>query len=185
MNIESLEIPEVLILTPNRHGDERGFFSETYAEHAWQAAGLNHLRFVQDNHVYSAQAGTIRGLHYQIPPHAQAKLVRVSRGAILDVAVDIRRASSTFGRHVSSVISAEAWNQILIPEGFAHGYATLEPDTDVLYKVSDFYAPDTERSICWNDPSIGIDWKIHADEAVVSEKDRDSPLLSEAVDLFD
>ena len=185
MNIESLEIPEILIITPDRRGDERGFFSETYTDRTWQAAGLAHLRFVQDNHVYSAQAGTIRGLHYQIPPHAQAKLVRVSRGAVLDVVLDIRRRSPTFGRHVSSVISADAWNQIFIPEGFAHGYATLEPDTEVLYKTSDFYAPDSERSICWNDPALGIDWKFHEDVAVVSEKDRANPLLTDAVDLFD
>ena len=185
MNLESLELPEILILTPDRHSDERGFFSETYTERAWRAAGLDPVRFVQDNHVFSAQTGTIRGLHYQIPPHAQAKLVRVSRGSILDIAVDIRRSSPTFGQHVSSVISAEAWNQILIPEGFAHGYATLEPDTVVFYKVSDFWARESERSICWNDPAIGIDWKITEDHALVSTKDRNNPLLSEAVDLFD
>ena len=185
LNIESLEIPEILIITPDRHGDERGFFSETYTDRIWQAAGLAHLQFVQDNHASSAQAGTIRGLHYQIPPHAQAKLVRVSRGAVLDVVLDIRRRSPTFGRHVTSVISAEAWNQIFIPQGFAHGYATLEPDTEVLYKTSDFYAPDSERSICWNDPALGIDWKFLEDVAVVSEKDRANPRLIDAVDLFD
>ena len=178
------ELPEVLILTPKRFDDARGFFSETYNERLWQELGLD-LRFVQDNHSHSAQPGTVRGLHYQVPPHAQDKLVRVTRGAILDVAVDIRVGSPTFGRHVSTVISAEAWNQTLVPAGFAHGYATLEPDTEVFYKTTDFYAPDCERAIRWNDPAIGIEWGLAQGLAVVSEKDAQAPLLADAVDLFD
>ena len=184
MNVKPSELPEVLILTPKRFDDARGFFSETYNERLWQELGLD-LRFVQDNHSHSAQPGTVRGLHYQVPPHAQDKLVRVTRGAILDVAVDIRVGSPTFGRHVSTVISAAEWNQILVPAGFAHGYATLEPDTEVFYKTNDFYAPDCERAIRWNDPAIGIEWGLAQGQAVVSERDAQAPLLADAVDLFD
>ena len=184
MNVKPSELPEVLILTPKHFDDARGFFSETYNERLWQELGLD-LRFVQDNHSHSAQPGTVRGLHYQVPPHAQDKLVRVTRGAILDVAVDIRVGSPTFGRHVSTVISAAEWNQILVPAGFAHGYATLEPDTEVFYKTTDFYAPDCERAIRWNDLAIGIEWGLAQEQAVVSERDAQAPLLADAVDLFD
>ena len=184
VNVKPSELPEVLVLTPKRFDDTRGFLSETYNEQRWREVGID-LRFVQDNHTHSAEPGTVRGLHYQVPPHAQDKLVRVTRGAILDVAVDIRVGSPTFGRHVSTVISAEAWNQILVPAGFAHGYATLEPDTEVFYKTTDFYAPDYERAIRWNDPAIGIEWGLAEGEAVVSERDSQAPLLAEAVDLFD
>ena len=184
MNVKPSELPEVLILTPKRFDDARGFFSETYNERLWQELGID-LRFVQDNHSHSAQPGTVRGLHYQLPPHAQDKLVRVIRGAILDVAVDIRVGSPTFGRHVGTVISAAEWNQILVPAGFAHGYATLEPDTEVFYKTTDFYAPDCERAIRWNDPGIGIEWGLAPGQAVVSERDAQAPLLADAIDLFD
>ena len=184
MNVKPLELPEVLVLTPKRFADERGFLSETYNERLWHEHGID-LRFVQDNHSHSAQPGTVRGLHYQVPPHAQGKLVRVTRGAILDVVVDIRVGSPTFGRHVSTVISAAKWNQILVPAGFAHGYATLEPDTEVLYKTTDFYTPDFERAIRWNDPAIGIEWGLAGGQAVVSERDALAPLLADAVDLFD
>ena len=184
MNVKPSELPEVLILTPKRFDDARGFFSETYNERLWQKLGID-LRFVQDNHSHSAQPGTVRGLHYQVPPHAQDKLVRVTRGAILDVAVDIRVGSPTFGRHVRTVISAAEWNQILVPAGFAHGYATLEPDTEVFYKTTDFYAPDLERAVRWNDPAIGIEWGLAQGQAVVSDRDAQAPLLADAVDLFD
>jgi len=184
VNVKPSELPEVLILTPKRFDDARGFFSETYNERLWQELGID-LRFVQDNHSRSAEPGTVRGLHYQLPPHAQDKLVRVTRGAILDVAVDIRVGSPTFGRHVSIVISAAEWNQILVPAGFAHGYATLEPDTEVFYKTTDFYAPDFERAIRWNDPAIGIEWGLAHGQAVVSDRDAQAPLLAAAVDLFD
>ena len=184
MNVKPSELPEVLILTPKRFDDARGFFSETYNERLWQKLGID-LRFVQDNHSHSAQPGTVRGLHYQVPPHAQDKLVRVTRGAIFDVAVDIRVGSPTFGRHVRTVISAAEWNQILVPAGFAHGYATLEPDTEVFYKTTDFYAPDLERAVRWNDPAIGIEWGLAQGQAVVSDRDAQAPLLADAVDLFD
>jgi dTDP-4-dehydrorhamnose 3,5-epimerase len=184
VNVKPSELPEVLILTPERFDDARGFFSETYNERLWQEIGID-LRFVQDNHSHSAEPGTVRGLHYQLPPHAQNKLVRVPRGAILDVAVDIRVASPTFGRHVRTVISAAEWNQILVPAGFAHGYATLEPDTEVFYKTTYFFAPDCERAIRWNDPAIGIEWGLAQGQAVVSERDAQAPLLADAIDLFD
>jgi len=184
VNVNPSAIPEVLVLTPNRFSDARGFFSETYNEQLWREAGID-LGFVQDNHAYSVKPGTVRGLHYQLPPHAQGKLVRVTRGAILDVALDIRMGSPTFGQHVSTVISAEAWNQILVPAGFAHGYATLEPDTEVFYKTTAFYAPESERSIRWDDPAIGIEWGLAEGQAVVSDKDADAPLLADATDLFE
>jgi dTDP-4-dehydrorhamnose 3,5-epimerase len=158
-----------LLITPRRHGDERGFFSETYSARALEAEGVT-LAFVQDNHVLTEKAGTVRGLHFQAPPHAQDKLVRVTRGRIFDVAVDIRRGSPAYGRHVAAELSAEAWNQLLVPKGFAHGYCTLEPGTEVIYKTSDFYAPQSESGFLWNDPSLGIPWPEIAG-TVVSERD--------------
>jgi dTDP-4-dehydrorhamnose 3,5-epimerase len=173
----------VLILRPKRHGDARGFFSETWNRVAFADAGLD-LDFVQDNHAYSADAGTLRGLHFQIPPSAQAKLVSCPQGAIYDVAVDLRRASPSFGRHVGVVVSAAAWNQILVPIGFAHGYCTLEPDTVVVYKVTAPYAPERERGLRWDDPALGIDWPLEAGRAILSERDRKWPLLADLRDLF-
>lgn len=178
MDIERLEIPDVLLLKPRRHGDDRGFFSETYSHRTLAEAGV-HIDFVQDNHAYSAARGTLRGLHFQAPPHAQAKLIRVVRGAILDVAVDLRHGSPSFGRHVSVEISASAWNQILIPAGFGHGLCTLTDDTEVLYKVSDFYAPSHDLGVLWNDPDLGIDWPVTAADAILSDKDRRQPRLRE------
>ena len=182
--VESLPIPEVRIIRPKRHGDARGFFSETWSRRALAEAGID-IDFVQDNHAFSARAGTVRGLHFQTPPFAQAKLVRVVRGAIWDVAVDIRVGSPTYGRHVSAVISAKNWHQILIPVGFAHGLVTLEPDTEVLYKVSAPYAPDHDMGLLWNDPALGIDWPVAEGGAIVSEKDRRQPRLAEMPDWFD
>ena len=181
--VEPLAIPEVRIIRPRRHGDARGFFSETWSRQALAEAGIG-LDFVQDNHAFSAEAGTVRGLHFQIPPYAQAKLVRVVRGAILDVAVDIRAGSPTYGRHVAAVISAAEWNQILVPVGFAHGLATLEPGTEVLYKVSAPYSPAHDKGLLWNDPALGIDWPVGEAEAIVSDKDRRQPQLADLPDWF-
>ena len=178
MKIRETTIPEVLIISPQKHGDHRGFFSETYNYSAMQNAGLK-ISFVQDNQSLSAKAQTLRGLHYQAPPFAQDKLVRVIRGSILDVAVDIRRGSPTFGQHVAKVISAKEWNQIFVPKGFAHGFMTLEKDTEVLYKVSDYYAPEFDFGIKWNDPGLGINWGVSAASVTLSEKDENQPLLNE------
>jgi len=183
MQLIETDIPTVKILAPKKYGDHRGFFSETYSRKALRDVGID-LEFVQDNQSLSAENGTVRGLHYQLAPMAQDKLIRVTRGAILDIAVDIRRGSPTFGKHVSAVISAENWRQILVPVGFAHGFVTLEPGTEVLYKVTNYYSPKDERGIRWNDPKLGIDWAVSEAAAVLSEKDRKYPMLAEATDLF-
>jgi dTDP-4-dehydrorhamnose 3,5-epimerase len=184
VEVVETEIPDVKVLVAKKHGDHRGFFSETFRRSALAGAGLD-LDFVQDNHTLSAEQGTIRGLHFQVPPFAQHKLVRVASGAILDVAVDLRRSSPTFGRHVAVEISAAAWNQILVPVGFAHGFCTLEPDTQVLYKVTDYYAPEHDRGLLWNDPELGIAWPVPEGQAVLSERDRKHPRLKDLADLFD
>ncbi len=156
---------------PTKHGDHRGFFSEVYNRKSLADAGID-IDFVQDNHLLSAEKGVVRGLHFQAPPFAQDKLLRVLRGSVFDVAVDLRRGSPTYGQHVSAVISAEAWNQILVPIGFAHGFMALEPDTEVIYKVSNYYAPDHDNGFLWNDPDVGITWPIPEGEAILSDKDR-------------
>jgi dTDP-4-dehydrorhamnose 3,5-epimerase len=181
--VSPLALEEVLEVTPRKFGDDRGFFSETYNREGFAQAGIPH-EFVQDNHSYSAAKGVLRGLHYQLPPRAQDKLVRVVKGSILDVAVDIRKSSPTFGKWVSLVVSAGKWNQILVPKGFAHGFVTLEPDTEVVYKVTDLYSPDRDRSIRFDDPAIGIEWPIPASGIQLSEKDRNAPLLADA-EVFD
>lgn len=183
MDVVSLDIPDVKIIRPKKFGDHRGFFSETYTKKTFEAAGL-HYDFVQDNHSLSAEIGTVRGLHFQLPPFAQDKLVRVVRGAILDVAVDIRKGSPTFGRHVSAVISAADWNQILVPIGFAHGFCTLEPDTEVIYKVTNYYSAEHDRGLLWNDPELGIDWPVSADKARLSDKDHKHPTFAQLGDWF-
>lgn len=183
MDVISLAIPDVKIIRPKKFGDSRGFFSETYSKKAFEAAGL-HYDFVQDNQSLSAEVGTVRGLHFQLAPFAQDKLVRVVKGAILDVAVDIRKGSSTYGQHVAAVVSAEEWNQILVPIGFAHGFCTLEPDTEVIYKVTNFYSAEHDRGLLWNDPELGIDWPIAADKALLSDKDRKQPRLADLGDWF-
>jgi dTDP-4-dehydrorhamnose 3,5-epimerase len=182
MEIEATAIEDVKVILPRKFGDHRGFFSETYNRAAFAKAGLD-LDFVQDNHSLSAEPGTIRGLHFQSAPFAQDKLVRVTRGRILDVAVDIRRSSPTFGRHVAVELSAQNWKQLLVPVGFAHGFCTLEPDTEVLYKVTAYYAPEHDHGIAWDDPAIGIDWHLPGD-AVLSEKDRKHPRLADSPHLF-
>ena len=178
MRVEPLQIPDVRLITPPKFTDQRGFFSETYSRRVLADAGID-IEFVQDNQSLSLEAGTLRGLHFQRPPHVQAKLVRVTRGAILDVAVDIRHGSPTFGRHARAVLSAENWSQVLIPEGFAHGFCTLEANTEVLYKASDYYAPDHDMGLAWNDPALGIDWPVSEADATLSEKDRAQPLLAQ------
>ena len=183
-NVEKAEIPDIKIIVPKKFGDHRGFFSEIYNRRAFAELGLTQ-EFVQDNHAFSADRGTLRGLHFQSPPFAQDKLVRVMRGRILDVAVDLRKSSPTFGRHVAIEISAENWRLMFVPIGFAHGYVTLEPDTEVLYKVTNYYAPRNDHGVAWNDPALGIDWKIAADEVILSDKDRKQPLLAELPDFFD
>lgn len=177
MDIQPLAIPDVIVITPKKFGDERGFFSETYNIEAFAAAGIE-LNFVQDNHSLSVPRGTLRGLHFQKPPMAQDKLVRCVRGSILDVAVDIRAGSPTYGQHVSAIISAENWKQILVPKGFAHAFLTLEPDTEVAYKVTELYSRECDANILWSDPSLDIDWGIDHEHVVLSDKDRDAPLLS-------
>ncbi len=183
MNITSLDIPDIKLIRPEKHGDERGFFSETYKKTALAEAGIDDV-FVQDNHAFSAEAGTVRGLHFQIPPFAQGKLIRVVRGAILDVVVDIRVGSPTFGEYVSAIISAENWNQILLPVGFAHGLLTLEPNTEVLYKMTGDYSKKSDRGIYWNDPAIGIDWGIDAGSVILSQADKNLPILADLPQYF-
>ncbi|MEP9385696.1 dTDP-4-dehydrorhamnose 3,5-epimerase [Mesorhizobium sp. KR9-304] len=183
IEVRQLALPGVYEIVPARSEDHRGFFSETYSAARLAEKGID-LAFVQDNHSLSKAAGVLRGLHYQLPPFAQDKLVRVVRGTILDVAVDIRRNSPTFGAWLGLEVSAEKWNQILVPKGFAHGFVTLVPDTEVLYKVSERYAPEHERSIRFDDPAIGIDWLIPASGVTLSDKDRNAPLLADA-DVFE
>jgi dTDP-4-dehydrorhamnose 3,5-epimerase len=173
----------VLEILPVKHHDDRGFFSETYNAARFHAAGID-TTFVQDNHSYSQTRGVLRGLHYQTAPHAQDKLIRVVRGAIFDVAVDIRRSSPNFGKWVGVEISAEKWNQLLVPKGFAHGFLTLVADTEVVYKVSDVYSRVDDRAVRYDDPAIGIDWPALGSDYLLSSKDMDAPLMDNA-DLFD
>lgn len=183
MDVQALDIPDVLVLTPRRFSDNRGFFSESYKRSALAAIGIDAV-FLQENHSLSRCRGTVRGLHFQLPPMEQIKLVRVVRGAILDVVVDIRRASPTYGRHVTKVISAEAWNQIYVPAGFAHGFCTLEPDTEVVYLVSKEYSPEHDRGLLWNDPALGIVWPVSDGDAVLSDKDTRHPRLADLPQSF-
>ena len=183
MNIERLAISDLLLVTPKKHGDARGFFSETFRADEFGAHGVE-LAFIQDNHVHSTQKGVLRGLHYQTPPHAQGKLVRCSRGAILDIAVDIRVGSPTYGQHVAVELSAVNWRQLWVPPGFAHGYITLEEDCEVIYKVTDYYAPECDRGIAWDDPALKIDWRVAPTEITLSEKDKKQPLLETAEPAF-
>lgn len=176
LEVRKLGLEGVLEIRPRRFSDDRGFFSETYNAEAFAAAGID-LVFVQDNHSFSVKKGVLRGLHYQLAPRAQDKLVRVTKGAILDVAVDIRRSSPDFGKWIALEVSAEKWNQILVPKGFAHGFVTLSDDTEVLYKVTDTYSPEHDRSIRFDDPDIGIEWPLPAETLVLSEKDRNAPYL--------
>jgi dTDP-4-dehydrorhamnose 3,5-epimerase len=176
MQIEPTPLAGVMILRPRRFADSRGWFSEVWNRAELARAGIV-TDFVQDNHSQSREAGTVRGLHFQAPPHAQAKLVRCGRGRILDVAVDIRKGSPTYGHWTGVELSAEDGRQLYIPEGFLHGFATLAPDCEVLYKCSDSYAPDCDGAVRFDDPDLAIDWGIDPAAATLSDKDRAAPLF--------
>jgi dTDP-4-dehydrorhamnose 3,5-epimerase len=178
LETHSLGIDGVIEIRPNRFSDDRGFFSEVWSRTRWTEAGID-VDFVQDNHSLSRQRGVLRGLHFQAAPMAQAKLVRVTRGAVFDVAVDIRGGSPCFGQWISAILSAERWNQLYIPSGFAHGFLTLEADTEVEYKVSAPYCANLDCAIRFDDPAIGIDWPIAAEEMILSDKDRKAPYLAD------
>jgi len=180
---EQLAIPEVLLIKPVIHRDNRGFFSETWNRQTLADNGFDQ-DFVQDNHSLSVEKGVVRGLHFQVPPVPQGKLVRVVRGSIFDVAVDLRRGSPTFGQHVSAILSADNWHQLYIPVGFAHGFCTLEPNTEVVYKVTGYYSRECDKGVLWNDPAIGIEWPVAAAEAILSEKDKAQPRLAELPEHF-
>lgn len=182
--IERCEIPGVLVVEPSRHGDERGFFSETFRASWFEELGLG-LPWVQDNHSRSAAAGTMRGLHFQIGDAAMDKLVRVTRGAVLDVAVDLRVGSPWFGRHVAVELSEANWRQLFVPKGFAHGFMTLEPDSEVVYKVSAYYAQEAERGLRFDDPALGIPWPLSGDDVIVNDRDRSWPPLAELPGFFE
>lgn len=177
MQVERLEIPDVLAITPKRFGDERGFFSEVFRRDAFDKVCPG-IDFVQDNHSRSADAGTVRGLHFQSQPFAQAKLIRVVRGAVLDVAVDIRAGSPSYGRHVSCMLSADNGTQLFVPAGFAHGLCTLEAGTEVVYKVSAYYSAANDKGLAWDDPALGIAWPVAAGKAILSAKDHSHPRLA-------
>ena len=183
MQVQKFAIPDVLLLTPTKHGDSRGFFSEVYNRRTLAAVGV-HAEFVQDNHSFSADLGTVRGLHFQAPPHAQSKLVRVVRGSVYDVALDVRCGSPTYGGHVATVLSAETGGQLFVPAGFAHGLMTLEADTEVIYKVSAYYAPSHDQGVFWDDEALGIEWPIPAARTKVSDRDRAQPRFAQLSSPF-
>ena len=183
LDIEKTALSGVLLITPRRFGDQRGFFSESWNEARMSEHGLN-FNFVQDNHSLSAQVGTVRGLHFQSPPHAQDKLVRCGRGALFDVAVDIRTGSPTYGQWVGYELSAENGRQLLVPKGFLHGFVTREPDTEICYKCTDYYAPECDGAVRFDDPAIGIDWGMGDTAALLSDKDAVAPMLSELNNSF-
>ena len=178
MEVQNLSIPDVKLIRPTVLRDERGTFSETYSQRAWEAHGF-FRRFVQDNHSLSLQKGVVRGLHFQVPPHAQDKLVRVTRGSVFDVALDLRVGSPSYGQHVSAILSAANGLQMLVPQGFAHGFCTLEPCTEVIYKVTDHYAPESDRGVLWSDPRLRIEWPVLSSEALLSPKDQAQPSFAE------
>jgi dTDP-4-dehydrorhamnose 3,5-epimerase len=182
VHVAETDLPGIKVITPVRHGDSRGFFSEIFRADVLERHGID-PHFVQENHSLSAVKGVLRGLHFQIPPSAQSKLVRVAAGAILDVAVDIRSGSPTFGRHIAIVLSAELGNQLFIPEGFAHGFCTLAPDTHLIYKVNRYYSAEHDRGLRWNDPALGINWPLDQ-EPVLSDKDQRQPLLADLPTAF-
>lgn len=183
LTVETTAIPDVKAVVPRRFGDYRGFFSEVWSRRAFEAVDL-HLDFVQDNHSLSCERGTLRGLHFQSPPFAQDKLIRVTRGRILDVVIDIRRSSPTYGRHVALELSAESWRQLLVPAGFAHGFCTLEPDTEVVYKVTADYAPEHDHGVAFDDPALGISWPYPRESLILSERDLRHPRLADLPAYF-
>jgi dTDP-4-dehydrorhamnose 3,5-epimerase len=182
-DIERTEIPDVLLIRPRRFGDPRGWFSETYSTRSFSEA-LGNVNFVQDNQSFSALRGTLRGLHFQKSPEAQAKLIRVLRGSIFDVAVDLRMGSPTYARWVGKTLTAGGGEQLFVPRGFAHGYCTLGPDTEVAYKVDGFYAPAYDAGLAWNDPTLDIAWPITPEEAILSDKDKALPAFADYVSPF-
>lgn len=184
MKVHETSIRGVIVLEPAVHQDERGFLSEVFNESHLEGAGIDD-HFVQENHTLSKVAGTVRGLHFQIPPDPAAKLVRCTRGSIFDVAVDLRRSSSTYGEHVSVTLSAGNWLQLYVPRGFAHGFCTLEADTEVVYKTTAFWSPEADRGVRWDDPDLAISWPISAEDAMLSEKDRGQPLFADLESYFD
>jgi len=177
MKATSLKLSGAKLLEPVVHGDHRGFFMESYNEQTMHAAGVTH-QFIQDNHSLSAEPGVLRGLHYQLSPKAQTKLIRVISGAIYDVIVDIRKESPTFGQWQGFILTEYNKHQLLVPQGFAHGFCTLVPNTQVIYKVDEYYSPEHDRGILWNDPALGIDWPVSS--PILSEKDTRHPLLQDA-----
>ncbi|GBQ63112.1 dTDP-4-dehydrorhamnose 3,5-epimerase [Ameyamaea chiangmaiensis NBRC 103196] len=183
MKVERLEIPDVILVTPPRFGDNRGFFSETYNATRMADAGIEQA-FVQDNQSLSRQKGVIRGLHCQLAPHPQGKLVRCTRGAIWDVAVDARVGSTTYGKWVAAELSEENWSQLWVPPGFLHGFCTLTENAEVQYKCTDLYAKACERAVIWNDPTLAITWPIAPEEAILSEKDQEAPEFAAAHGWF-
>ena len=183
MRITPLEPAGLLLIEVEPHGDARGFFAETFRRDRLAEAGVTEL-FVQDNHVRSPRRGTLRGLHFQGPPHVQTKLVRVARGAVLDVAVDVRAGSPTYGRHAAVELAAENWRQLYVPAGFAHGYLTLTDDCEVLYKAGGYYEPEAEGGLRWDDPELGIDWRLPTEEITVNGRDGALPLLRELQSPF-
>ena len=180
---ERLMIPDVILVTPARFGDSRGFFSETFNLQRFADAGIG-LPFIQDNHSLSRQQGVIRGLHCQVAPHPQGKLVRCVRGAIWDVAVDARKSSPTYGQHVAAELTAENWAQLWVPPGFLHGFCTLLPDTEVIYKVTGQYDRESERGVIWDDPDLALPWPVAAGAAVLSDKDTQLPRWRDAPTMF-
>lgn len=183
MEVQQLAIEDVMLCIPSRFGDARGFFVETWNDRLFRQKVAD-VTFVQDNHSLSVPAGTLRGLHFQRPPTAQGKLVRVARGSVLDVAVDLRRGSPTYGQHVKAFLTAEKGEQLWIPPGFGHGFRTLEPNTEFLYKVTDFYSAPDDAGLLWNDPDLGIDWMLDGEEPVLSAKDEKLPRFADFVSPF-
>jgi dTDP-4-dehydrorhamnose 3,5-epimerase len=184
VQIEKTPLPGLMVITPARFGDNRGFFSENWNRKRMLEHGID-LDFVQDNQSLSGAVGTVRGLHFQAPPHAQAKLVRCGRGLLFDVAVDIRCGSPTYGKWFGIELSFENGKQLLIPAGFLHGFVTRMPDTEIIYKCTDYYAPDCDGAVRFDDPAIGIDWGVSAESAILSEKDKKAPLLADIANKFE
>lgn len=182
MDIQATILSGVFVITPRRFGDPRGFFSESWNMRAMESAGLNY-NFVQDNHSMSSQVGTVRGLHFQSPPHAQDKLVRCGRGALFDVAVDVRRESPTYGQWIGEVLSFDNGKQLLIPAGFLHGFMTLEPDTEIVYKCSDYYQPECDGAVHWN--SCGVAWPTTGIDPILSDKDTAAQTMADFDSPFD
>jgi len=183
LEVQALSLPDVKLIVPKRHGDSRGYFVETWNRKIFRDAGIE-ADFCQDNLAHSSQKNIVRGLHFQTPPHAQAKLVSVLEGRIFDVVIDIRKSSPTFGRHLHVELSAEGGEMLLVPKGFAHGYATLTADTTVFYKVDAHYAPANDAGILWSDPVLSIAWPVKAQDAILSAKDTKLPALSAVTSPF-